>query len=426
MKRSQQLVAVTLVAGLGVVAASCGGGSESEADEVTTIRFQFTGEPEEAAVYDLLIDAFEAENPDVKVQAESYGSKGDQLAKLVSSFAGGEPPDVFLLNFREYSQFVTRDAIDPIGPRLEDVDIDVDDYYAPPFEAFSYDGELQCLPQNASSLVVYWNRILFERAGVAPPTDGWTWEQFRQAAIDLTGGGLHGLGIEPVLIRLAPFVWGAGGELTDDPDEPTRFTLDTPEAREALSFLVGLVRDDHVVPDETELAAQDLESRFTAGKLGMLLSSRRDVPAFREVQGLDWDVAPLPVGRQPSTILHSDGFCLARDGDHLDEAARFAAFAGSATGQGVLSLGGRIVPSLKSVATTAFLDPAQAPDNDQVFLDNIEVMRRTPVLPTWPEIEDVGEEILTRAFYEPGYTIDQAIADLDAQTRDLFAEGHED
>ncbi len=405
-----------------VLLAGCGGPAPS-ADGLTTVRFQFTGEPEEAAVYELLIDAFEAENPDVRVQAEVIGSKADHLAKLVTSFAADEAPDVFLLNYREYSQFVTRDAMEPIGPRLDEAGVDLSEYYEQPIEAFTFDGELRCLPQNVSSLVVYWNRILFERAGVAPPTDGWTWDEFRQAAIALTGDGLHGLGLEPSVIRLAPFVWGAGGELTDDPAAPTHFTLDSPQAREALSFLVGLVRDDRVVPNETDLAAQDLESRFTAGKLAMLLSSRREVPAFREVAGLDWDVAPLPTGRQPSTILHSDGFCLARGGDHLEAATRFVVFAGGPTGQGILALGGRTVPSLRSVAAGAFLDPAQAPEHDEVFLDGISVMRRTPVLPTWPEIEDVAGEILTRAFYEPGYSIDEAITDLDTQTRALFEEG---
>jgi hypothetical protein len=45
------------------------------------------------------------------------------------------------------------------------------------------------------------------------------------------------------------------------------------------------------------------------------------------------------------------------------------------------------------------------------------------VIPTWPEIEDVAEEFLTRLFYEQGYTMDQFLSDLDAQTRPLFEEG---
>jgi multiple sugar transport system substrate-binding protein len=57
-----------------------------------------------------------------------------------------------------------------------------------------------------------------------------------------------------------------------------------------------------------------------------------------------------------------------------------------------------------------------------VFLDNIPHIRRTPVIPTWPEIEDLAEEILTRAFYENGYTIDDAIRDLEDATAPLFEE----
>ncbi|MDQ4095109.1 MAG: sugar ABC transporter substrate-binding protein, partial [Actinomycetota bacterium] len=96
-------------------------------------------------------------------------------------------------------------------------------------------------------------------------------------------------------------------------------------------------------------------------------------------------------------------------------------------GQTITALGGRTVPSLKAIANSgAFLDPAQPPRNSQVFLDTIPHIRRTPVIPTWPEIEDVAEEILTRAFYEPNYTVDKAIEELESQTSDLFAEAQQE
>jgi multiple sugar transport system substrate-binding protein len=78
---------------------------------------------------------------------------------------------------------------------------------------------------------------------------------------------------------------------------------------------------------------------------------------------------------------------------------------------------------LKEVSTsTAFLDPTQPPEHSEVFLDGIPYIRRTPVISTWTEIEDAAEEILTRAFYEDGYTIDNAIQELDEATRHLFEE----
>jgi multiple sugar transport system substrate-binding protein len=99
-------------------------------------------------------------------------------------------------------------------------------------------------------------------------------------------------------------------------------------------------------------------------------------------------------------------------------------FATGGEGETVAALGGRTVPSLVEVATSgAFLDPSQPPAHSKVFLDGIPSIRRTPVIPTWPEIEDIAEEILTRLFYEDGYTLDDALSDLDDQTTPLFEEG---
>lgn len=420
MRRSAALLIVLLLA------AACEGAQGDATQAAAPLRVQVSGEPEETRVYDAVVAAFESVNDDVDVELVEVPEKDEHLAKLTTSFAGGTPPEVFLVNFREYSQFVVRGAIDPYEGFLEANDVDLGDYFPQPLEAFTYEDRLQCMPQNISSLVVYYNQKLFDEAGVRPPRAGWSWDDFVETGRALTKGEVHGIGIEPSIIRLAPFVWSNGGELVDDTDAPTRFTLDTPEAREALEFLVSLVRDEKVVPSEDDVAAQDLETRFATDKLGMYLSSRRDTPVFREVQGLEWDVAPLPVGKEPAGILHSDGYCISSglEDDRAAAAARFIAFATGKQGQTITALGGRTVPSLKEIARSgAFLDPTQAPSSSEVFLDGIPTIRRTPVLATWPEIEDLAEEILTRAFYEPGYSIDDALAALESETAALFEEG---
>lgn len=386
------------------------------------ISIQVFGEPEETRIYRTLIEQYEKDNPGAEVNLVEIAERDDHLARLSTSFAGGEPPDLFLINYREYSQFVARGAIQPIEDLMTDRGIDLDDYYEPPRDAFTFDGQLQCMPQNISSLAVYFNTKLFKKAGIDPPHEGWTWEEFRQAGLALTEGDVDGIGVEPQVIRLAPFVWSNGGELTDDPVEPTRFTLDDPASREALEFLVSLVKEG-VVPTEEEMAAQDPETRFINGKLAMLLSSRRDTPVFREITGLKWDVLPLPVAEQQAGILHSDAYCISAGSEAQDSAADFVSFAMSADGQTLAALSGRTVPSLIEVSESgAFLDPSQPPAHSQVFLDAIEGMRYTPVLPTWPEIEDIAEEVLTKAFYEEGYTIDDAIEELDEKTQPLFEE----
>jgi multiple sugar transport system substrate-binding protein len=256
---------------------------------------------------------------------------------------------------------------------------------------------------------------------VEEPGDDWTWDDFVRTAEQLSAGDVRGAGIDASIVRLAPFVWSAGAEVVDDPESPTRLALDEPAAKAAVRDVVELVRSG-AVPTEEEVAAQDLPTRFVTGKLGMLLSSRREVPALREVVGLDFDVAPLPRRGEPVTILHSDAYCLSKGAEDHDLAGRFVAFATSTQGQTLAALSGRTVPSLRAVAESpVFLDPSRAPSRSQVFLDSIRSMRRTPVVPVWPEVEDVAEEQLTRAFYDPGTTLDEALAELDRRTRPLLA-----
>lgn len=406
-----------------VLLAACSSSDAPADNEDVTITFQIEGEIEENAVYESVVSAFESEHPGIDVELVPVEEDEDALAKLSSGFAAGDPPDVFLINYREYAQFAARGAIEPIGAHLEEAGVDIGDYYEQPIEAFTFDGELQCLPQNISSLVVYYNRAVFDEAGIAYPEPGWTFDEFRQTAAALTRGDVKGAGIEAKLIRVAPFVWSNGGEIIDDPVSPTRFTLDEPAAREAVEAVVAMAREDQSIPSEAEAGAEDMESRLIDGRLGMFLGSRKDTPKFREVLELDWDVAPLPVMGEPAGILHSDAYCIAAGGENIEAAVEFVSFALGRQGQTIAALSGRTVPSMKSVATSAaFVDPSQPPESSQVFLDQIPYIRRTPVIVTWPEIEAIADEIITRMFYEPGYTIDDGLAELEERTAPLFEE----
>ena len=89
------------------------------------------------------------------------------------------------------------------------------------------------------------------------------------------------------MIRLAPFVWSNGGEIVDDERRPTRFTLDTPEAPQALQDFLDLRAAYGVVPTDEEVEAEDDEARFANGRLGDVLSTRAARPRrFRTIDGL--------------------------------------------------------------------------------------------------------------------------------------------
>ena len=390
-----------------------GGGSPDE-----KITFQVTGDPEETAVYRELAETYRRETGRT-VEIVEVPERDVHLAKLTTSFSAGRPPDVFLINYRYLGGFADRGVIDPAGPRLDGSEAFArEDFYPLPMQAFEWQGELQCIPQNTSSLAVYYNVEAFEKAGVERPKGSWSYDEFADAAAKLTGDGKHGVGIEVNVIRTAPWVWSAGGELVDDPEAPQRFAFDTPEARRGLEHLTRLNREGWS-PSADEADAKPVDERFLDGEVAMLLSSRRDVPLLRTITDFEWDVAPFPTDVEPASVLHSDGFCIA-EGGASDAAWAWVEFALGPEGQEVLARSGRSVPSLRSVAESpAFLDPSAPPAGSQVFLDALEHMHQLPVTRNWTEVEQRADDVLEQLFYGR-LEVDEALERLAGETDGQF------
>lgn len=438
--RLPALAAATLVTAAALLSASCGGSGDASG----SIRLLVFGDPPELEAYRTVIRAFEEDEPEIDVTLVEASDRDDLIARLSTSLAGGSPPDLFLMNYRFYGQFAARGVLEPLGGYVEGSDaFELADFYAQAVDAFRWNGEVTCLPQNISSLVVYYNRDLFERFGVPVPTDEMTWGEFvaraQQLTRDASGrevraadpdlppqpdtapAAIYGLGVEPTITRFAPFVWSNRAELVDDDERPTRFALSSAAAMRALEQFFELRTLYRVVPPDVEVEAEDDETRFLNGRMAMLLESRRLVPALREAAEFDWDVAALPRHQQQASILHSDAYCMTKASEQKEEAWRFVEYALGPEGAPVIAATGRTVPSLRSVAESqAFLDPAQKPRNAQVFLDAISTIRNVPTVSTWPEIEDAAEPILEHGMYL-AKPIGEVVAEVDEATRPLFA-----
>ena len=410
------------------------GGTEPDAPSPNAavsgeVSFMAFGDPEELQAYRSLIEAFKKVEPDISVSFIETSDREDLLARLSTGFSAGTPPDLFLMNYRFYGQFAAKGVLQPLQERLNASRVfQQEDFYPQAMEAFQVDDEQVCMPQNISSLVVYYNKDLFREAGVEPPSDGWTWDEMVASAQalteDLDDDGVvdrYGLGVEPSIIRIAPFVWSNGGEIVDDEENPTRFALDTPKAVAAMQDFFDLRQAYRVVPNEEEIESEDNETRFMNGTMAMVLGSRRNTPAFRTITDFDWDVAALPRHKEHAGILHSDAYCMSAASKNKEAAWRFVEFAVGPEGAPITAASGRTVPSLIEVAESeSFLDPNAKPANSRVFLDTISVIRRVPNISTWPEIEDASEGILEEGLYE-GVPADEVARQLREQTEGIFA-----
>jgi multiple sugar transport system substrate-binding protein len=355
---------------------------------------------------------------------------GEFDKKIAALFAAGIPPDVFTINYRRFGQFAIKGALQPVEQYLANSRIvKAGDYYPAALDAFKFKGRQYCIPQNLSSLEVYYNKSLFEAAQLPLPKAGWTWDEFLKDAKALTkdtnGDGRidqYGLGVQPSTIRLVAFVWAHGGEIVDNPDTPTRLTIDSGPALEAFQWFVNLQVKEHVVPSKADEATEGDLSRFEHGTLGMYLNSRVQTPELRATIGnrFQWDVAPMPVGKNTATVLHSDGYCISSDSTNKDLAWAFTEFATGPDGQKQIVLTGRTVPSLQAVAQSpAFLVSAEPPAGSQIYLDMAPYIRRVPIMTTWLEVEDVLNQEIKRAFYGDA-TVEEAAQSAVNSTLEYF------
>jgi multiple sugar transport system substrate-binding protein len=380
----------------------------SGSDRSVEVTFRVSGDPAERNAYMQLVEAFHEKHPEIHIEMAHIPSDSEYRSRLVTDFAAGTAPDVTLMNYRRIPSFAAQNLLEPIGPSLENSDlISPEDFFPATIEAFTWKGTILCLPQNISSLVVYYNADLFDAAGLPYPPDDWDWDEFVATAVALTkdndGDGRmdqFGLGLEASLYRLAPFIWQNSAPLVDNEATPSRLTLTRPPALEAFQWFVDLNLVHHVVPDRVEEASQNSESRFVAGTTAMYLDSRRGTPTYREIEAFTWDVAPLPSGERAAGILHSDAYCMSATTENKEAAWTFIEFANSVEGQSLIAGSGRTVPSLISVAESAvFLEPDLPPSRSYVFTTNTDILRRVPLISTWQEIESVAGEEIERAFY---------------------------
>lgn len=391
---------------------AAGGGAEGDVN--APIRVLIEGEAEERAGFQAIVNAYQQANPGRAVTLDAV-PEADILTKLSSEFAAGNPPDAFLINYRTFSRFAAERAIAPVPDGT-----DLSGYYEQALAGLRYDGRQQCLPNNASSPVVYVN------TDKLPAPGAWTWDEFAAAADTVK------LAIDPQLLNVLPFVYANGGTVVDDPDKPTRLAFDDPKSAEALTFVTELLRRDGLPADELANGVTGEEEgggsrdAFTRGEVGLYVDTRKAVAALRESSGVNFDVAPIPTpsGGAPASVLYSDGYCVSAKSTHQAAARAFVDFAAGDQGAQLNAVAGRSVPPLRALADSpVFLDPTRPPAHARVFLDAIPTLRTVPLVPAWAEVEERGNEVLRELFADPDRPIDEAIRELDAESASVFAEG---
>jgi len=364
----------------------------SFAQDTVTIRyFNFTSSPDHLDDLAEIVAAFEAEHPNIKIET-SDAPYGDYPTVLQADFAGGDPPDVFELEYQTFVNYAANDVLLDLTEYLDPAT----PYYPRALEVFKYDGKQLALPETFSTVVLFYNKDLFDQAGIDYPTDDWTMEDARQAGLAITALGDNIWGIKAPITFWEFYKRAAQNDCQFFNEDKTESTINAPECVETVEVMVGML-DDDVMADDVEQAAEvsgDDKDFFLTGRVGMLVSGIRMFPLFEPAE-FEWDiVVDLGMAHKGSAFF-SNGIAIAKSTEHPEEAAAWAQFlTASEIAARVRIENSWELPALdKPEYFQAYLEQTP-PANRQAVFDSLNAVAPLPVIERQTEMQDVIDDLL--------------------------------
>ncbi|MDQ6419773.1 sugar ABC transporter substrate-binding protein [Paenibacillus sp. LHD-117] len=340
MKKSAiLLLAIAMLAAFALSACSGGSAGGSNAEGGTqdndkpsegkggeaTIRFATWDTGEALKIQQDIAKKFEESHPGIKVQVEPYGDGFDQ--KLAAGFGASNPPDVmYMWDFPTYYK-----SLEPLDAFVEqDSSLNIDDFYPGLFAYNKVEGNLYGLPAGFTTRVFYYNKKLFDDAGVAYPQDGWTWDDMKAAAQKLTDKSKkqYGIGVraENDTYDLQGFVWSNGSSFISEDGTKIEGFMNSKETAEAIGVLGSAVKDGYgvLVGGKNQQSGDDI---FKAGKIAMWESGIWPLEGFKEA-GIDVGTVEPPAfaGKPVKGVLAQSAVSIAKDSKHKQEAWEFVKF----------------------------------------------------------------------------------------------------
>jgi len=391
----------------------------------TALTYMMWGDPPEIAVWEQLVAAFQAANPDITVKVE-VADWDSYWNKLRVQTAGGDAPDVFAMDGPVYPDWQSRGTLLNLQSYIDADPAALAGMYEAPLSVYHLADGYFGLPRDFQTIVMYYNKAMFDAAGVGYPDASWTIDDFRAAAarltIDTDGDGKSDQwGVSTEIWDMEPFwgpmVYNHGGDIISA--DYTRTMMTEGPARDAFAFINAMVNQDHSIMSAEQLESYGYDG-FAAGVAAMTFSGHWVIPNYNTM-AFDWGVAPFPTGPAGrATLVNSAGIVVGAQSAHPDEAWKFVKYVVSPEGQAILASLGFAIPVTESVATgPAYLQQTSRGDH-KLFVDALAYAHAKPSFRGYEEWAGLvgdplglvwsGESDLGDALNEIADTADEVLA----------------
>jgi len=398
LKKWQKLSLATVVASTFVLGACGNEDSSNNAGGDTTITYGIWDKIQQPGM-EAIATAFEEQNPGIEVKVEV--TPWDQYwTKLEAGAKGGSMPDVFWMHSNEIAKYATGGVLMDLTETYADSEIaSLDNFPEELVELYSTEDAVYGIPKDYDTIAMWYNKTLFDEAGIAYPDETWTWDTLLETAQALNDpdNGVYGV--------LAPlnrqegyhnFIFQNGGYVLSDDKTESGFRLD--ETIEAVQWYADLSVKHGVSPTQSQFAENTNLSFFQSGRgaMGFFGSWMTGEMANNDYTAANADVAPLPKGDQAATLFNGLANAVAASTENEEASLKFVEFLGSEEAMRLQGENGAAIPAYKGTEETFVAAYSQF--NMQVYVDQMENAYIKPYSNDTARWEDVENSALMSVF----------------------------
>jgi multiple sugar transport system substrate-binding protein len=369
---------------------------------------------------DQLLADFHAQHPNITVQQLGINFF-DYWTKLSTAMAAGSGPDLALNDTSTVPTRAKTGAILSTDDFIQRDGVNLDDYFPVLVDRMKYDGKMYGMPNDTDVRVLYYNKKMFQDAGLDPSKPPANWDELEQYADKLTKWNknkmLNVIGFSPALgnLHLWTLAWTNGGDFWDDQGNPT---FNKPENVAALQW-EKKIQDKYGVKAMSAFSSQANAlgfSPFIAGKAAMIVDVNNLYQDIKtRAPDLDFGVAPVPYAKTPASW--SAGFDLElvnnKDDKRAEAAWQLMKYLTSAEVQvKIHEASGSLVSNMKAAEDPKFM----ADPNWQMIVDQMSVSRFVEyeeAMPSWHGNLDPVEQAVLNSGKDPQQVLDQAQKDAE-------------
>ncbi len=360
----KQKLGLLIIAGMmAILISSCARNARSDTAQAdirsngdVVLTFLMWGGPEETQATYAVLKSFQEKYTNIGIKV----IRVDSLSypdKLQAMFAMGEAPDVFYLHCENFFNYASRGLLYPLDEFTGDPSFDLEDFYPEIVNEFKFGGNLYGIPKDWTSFVIYYNKNLFDEAGIGYPAPEWTWEDFLNAAKALTkdnnGDGIidrFGFWVETWATWHYSWIRQAGGEIFDQRGNWV-FAKDRylDKNAQALQFVADLINVHRVAPDLGMRRQTGGYEVFRSGRVAMCMYGRWAMMQFKNIGDFQWDYQVLPQHTAKASTAVAVACVMHMGTEHPAEAWKLIEYLTSDEGQIYDAESGYAIPSRRSV-----------------------------------------------------------------------------